>query len=215
MAWYALVDVNGEVQSYGTVVPDPLPEGLSSVAIDHPPGDFEAWDPINEVVVQVIPVIEYTNANYPKQIVSVSSVSGDANASIVKFNDGYSLKIPIAPGSLVLQDVLDALPEPTPSHPLVGQIISTPIDMVTGAAVYLKDDQGATLREYDLAKIIAQMGDVPEGVVETQITVGTTVNGILTNVSLRLFDIGVAIGGAERDNETPVSEEFFGAVVIP
>jgi hypothetical protein len=215
MAWYALVDVNGNALSFGTEVPDPLPEGISSVLIDHPPGEFEAWDPITQEVIVVTPVIEYTDANYPKQIISVSGVNGNANASIVKFNNGYSLRIPIAPESLVLQDVLNALPAPTPSHALVGALISTPVPMITGAAVYLKDNLGATLREYDLAKIIAQMGDVPEGVVETQITVGTTVNGILTNVSLRLFDTGVAIGGAERDAETPVSQEFFAAVVIP
>lgn len=38
-AWYAIVDGKGEAVSFGTVLADPIPDGLSALPIDGPPGD--------------------------------------------------------------------------------------------------------------------------------------------------------------------------------
>jgi hypothetical protein len=42
--WWAVVDGDGALVSVGTVLADPLPDGLAAVKVDGP-GDGRPWDP--------------------------------------------------------------------------------------------------------------------------------------------------------------------------
>jgi len=48
---FAVVDAAGAAVSFGSVLTDPLPVGLSAIEIDHPPGEGERWDPATRAVV--------------------------------------------------------------------------------------------------------------------------------------------------------------------
>jgi hypothetical protein len=51
MTWYAIVDATGEAVSFGTVIANPLPEGLTSIEVAGPPSATEQWDKVTRAAV--------------------------------------------------------------------------------------------------------------------------------------------------------------------
>jgi hypothetical protein len=52
--WHAVVDAVGALVSSGTVIADPLPEGLTAVPVDGP-GEGRPWDPITRAWGERLP----------------------------------------------------------------------------------------------------------------------------------------------------------------
>jgi hypothetical protein len=54
--WFAVIKkATGEAVSFGTVLPDVLPDDLEAVPIDHQPGEGEGWNAATRSIVKLPP----------------------------------------------------------------------------------------------------------------------------------------------------------------